>query len=68
MSQNIIKDNSPEIELYDLETDLQEQINLASSNVAIISRMKDIFKKKHSKSILDRFICVHWAINNILYD
>jgi arylsulfatase len=50
-----VKDNSLEIELYDLENDPQEQVNLASSNVDIISRMEEIFSKEHSKSVLERF-------------
>jgi arylsulfatase len=53
--QNIVKGNSLEIELYDLESDPQEQVNLASSNVDIISRMEEVFIKAHSKSILERF-------------
>jgi arylsulfatase A-like enzyme len=53
--QNIIAENSLEIELYDLENDPQEQLNLAATNPDLISKMEAIFKKEHSKSALERF-------------
>ncbi len=53
--QNIIKENSLEIELYDLEKDPKEQVNLASAHPELILQMEEIFKKEHSKSLLERF-------------
>jgi len=53
--QDIIAKNSLEIELYDLENDPQEQVNLAATNPDLILKLEAIFKKEHSKSVLERF-------------
>jgi hypothetical protein len=55
MSQNIIKDNSLEIELYDLETDPREQVSFASSHLYIILRIEEISINENSKRLLERF-------------
>ena len=55
MPENIIKDNSPEIELYDLETDPRELVSFASSHLYIILRIEEISINENSKRLLERF-------------
>ena len=43
------------IELYDLESDIQEQNNVAKSNPRIIERMEAIMVEAHSPSYLEKF-------------
>ncbi len=52
--KNIFKDNM-KIELYNLDTDLQEQVDVASENPEIIQRITQIMKQEHTSALLDRF-------------
>ena len=52
--KNIFKDNM-EIELYNLVTDPQEQVDVASENPEIIQRITQIMKQEHTSALLDRF-------------
>jgi arylsulfatase len=43
------------IELYDLETDLQEQINVAAEHPKLIEEIITIFKEQHTVPAIDKF-------------
>ncbi|SVB58467.1 uncharacterized protein METZ01_LOCUS211321, partial [marine metagenome] len=43
------------IELYDLESDIQEQNDLAAENKDVVKRIGMIMKREHVPSTLDRF-------------
>jgi len=50
-----IKKGNLTIELYDLETDIQEQNDVAVQHPEIIGQVKDIFKKEHTTSSTENF-------------
>ena len=50
-----IKKGNKEIELYNLSLDLKEQNDISSEYPEMVSRFKEIFKKEHVKSEIDRF-------------
>lgn len=52
--KNIFKGNK-EIDLYDLETDIQEQTNVAASNPEVVVRIKEIMGDAHTEASIDRF-------------
>ncbi|MFC3879864.1 arylsulfatase [Algoriphagus namhaensis] len=53
--QNIIKEGSLEIELYDLESDPMEQVNIAQQYPEVVNRIELIMEEEHTSSVLDRF-------------
>lgn len=52
--QNISKGNL-EIELYDLESDPQEQNNVASQYPEIVAQIQEIMKREHQTPTVDKF-------------
>ena len=44
-----------EIELYDLESDITEENNVAAQNPEVVAQIEEIFTKEHRPSTLDRF-------------
>jgi len=54
MRKNIF-DGNLEIELYDLDTDIQEQFNIASRHPDMVAKIETIMKREHVPSALDRF-------------
>ncbi|MEL7120125.1 MAG: arylsulfatase [Bacteroidota bacterium] len=50
-----IKKDNKEIELYNLETDLREQSNIADQHPEIIQQFYEIIKKEHTTPELERF-------------
>jgi len=50
-----IKKGNMEIELYDLEKDIQEQVNIADKYPDIIKQVEEIMLKEHTPSILEKF-------------
>lgn len=55
--QNLLKEEQETIlELYNLEEDIQELTNLADSFPEITTKMREILKKEHIKSSIDRFV------------
>ena len=50
-----IRDGNLELELYNLETDIQEQQNVADEHPEIIQQMESIMKNEHVPAELDRF-------------
>ncbi len=52
--KNIFKNNMV-IELYNLESDLTEQQDVASENPEIVKRMAELMKQEHTSALLDRF-------------
>jgi arylsulfatase A-like enzyme len=50
-----IKKGELNIELYNLETDLQEQNNVASEHPELIEKIKAIFLEEHTVPAIDRF-------------
>ena len=50
-----IFDGNLTIELYDLESDIQEQNNLAAQYIDVVEEIEMILKKEHTPSTLDRF-------------
>jgi len=52
--QNISK-GSLEIELYDLESDPQEQNNIASQFPEIVAKIEEIMKREHQTPAVDKF-------------
>jgi len=52
--RNIFKDNL-EIELYNLETDIQEQINVAEQFPEIVEKARKIFEREHVPAEIERF-------------
>ena len=54
MRKNIF-DGNLEIELYNLETDIQEQFNIAARHHDVLEKIETIMKREHDPSSLDRF-------------
>lgn len=52
--KNIKKDNK-DIELYNLDTDITESINIADKHPEIVERLFGIIKKEHTTPIVERF-------------
>ncbi len=52
--KDILKGNMT-IELFNLETDLQEQINQAGQYPELVQKAEAIMKKEHAPALLDRF-------------
>ncbi|GAB3665125.1 arylsulfatase [Echinicola sediminis] len=52
--RDIFKGNM-EIELYDLESDPQEQNNIAQSHPEVVTKIAEIMKNEHSTPSIDRF-------------
>ena len=50
-----IFDGNLEIELYNLETDIKEQINIASQHPEIVARMKSIMVEEHEPASNEKF-------------
>ena len=50
-----IFDGNLEIELYNLETDIQEQFNMAARHHDVLEKIETIMKREHDPSSLDRF-------------
>ena len=50
-----IFDGNLNIELYDLETDIEEQIDVSSQNPEIVEKIKSIMKQEHEPAINDKF-------------
>jgi len=50
-----IKDGNLELELYNLETDIQEQVNVAGQHPEIIRKIEEIMKNEHVPAEIDRF-------------
>jgi arylsulfatase len=50
-----INQGNLDIELYDLETDIQEQNNIADKHPEVVLRIEDIMKKARTEPVLDRF-------------
>ncbi len=50
-----IFDGNLEIELYNLETDITEQIDIASQHPKIVARMKSIMKQEHEPASNEKF-------------
>ncbi|MFT5884136.1 MAG: arylsulfatase A-like enzyme [Arcticibacterium sp.] len=50
-----IKKGELDIELYNLETDLQEQNNVASEHPELIEKIKTIFLEEHTVPVIDKF-------------
>ncbi len=44
-----------DIKLYDLETDIQEQNDIAAQHPDVVSKIKEIMEKEHTPAALDRF-------------
>lgn len=53
--QNIIKESSLDIELYDLEADPMEQKNIANDYPQVVDQIASIMQEEHTSSVLDRF-------------
>ncbi|MCB0732230.1 MAG: arylsulfatase [Ignavibacteriae bacterium] len=53
--RNDIKKGNLEIELYDLNNDIKEEINIADQNPKVIERIKEIMIKEHTPSALPKF-------------
>ena len=52
--KNIINGNL-EIELYNLDTDIREENNVAAENPEIVKKMENIMKKEHTPSTVEKF-------------
>ena len=52
--KNIFDDNL-EIELYNLDTDIQEQFNIAARHHDVVEKIETIMKSEHVPPVLDRF-------------
>jgi arylsulfatase A-like enzyme len=52
--KDILKGNT-EIDLYNLETDLTEEQNVASENPEIVEKIRRIMKNEHSQAEIERF-------------
>jgi len=50
-----IFDGNLDIELYNLETDITEQIDIASQHPKIVARMKNIMKQEHEPASNEKF-------------
>lgn len=50
-----IKEGNLEIELYNLDTDIREENNVAAENPEIIEKIEKIMKKEHTPSTIERF-------------
>ncbi|MCB0584624.1 MAG: arylsulfatase [Phaeodactylibacter sp.] len=50
-----IRDSHTEIELYNLETDVQEETDLAADYPEIVERIRDIMDRAHQPAALERF-------------
>ena len=50
-----IRDGNLELELYNVETDIQEQQNVAGENPEIIRQMELIMHQEHTPAEIDRF-------------
>ncbi|MEZ4848998.1 MAG: arylsulfatase [Bacteroidia bacterium] len=50
-----ILEGNLEIELYDLETDIQEGNNVADENPGIIAKVEEIFRNEHRPAAIERF-------------
>ena len=50
-----IKKGNLEIELYNLNTDIREENNVAAANPEIVKKMVEIMKKEHTPSTIERF-------------
>ena len=50
-----IFDGNLEIELYDLTTDLEEQVDLSSQNPEIVEELRAIMKQEHEPAFNKRF-------------
>ena len=50
-----IKKGNLNIELYNLENDIQEQIDVAEEHPEIVREMEAIMVKEHETAVLDRF-------------
>ena len=44
-----------EIELYDLETDIQEQNNLATDYPDLVAQMERIIRESHKPAAIEKF-------------
>jgi arylsulfatase len=52
--RNMQKGNN-QIELYDLETDIQEQNDVAAAHPALVDSIRQIFQREHMPSFLERW-------------
>jgi len=52
--KNIFRGNM-DIELYDLDTDIQEQNDIASENPDLVKKMEAIMKNSHSPATIEKF-------------
>lgn len=50
-----IKKGNLEIQLFNLDNDPQEQINVAADHPEIVEKMLEIMKKEHQEPVLERF-------------
>jgi arylsulfatase A-like enzyme len=50
-----IRDGNLDLELYNLETDIQEQVNVAGQHPEIIRKIEEIMKNEHVPAEIDRF-------------
>lgn len=55
LRKNIIREGNLEIELYNLEEDIQEQVNVANQHSDIVTEMELIMGKEHTVPELERF-------------
>ena len=50
-----IKKDSLRIQLYDLENDIQELMDVSFQNPEVVQKIEEIFKKEHTPAEIERF-------------
>ncbi len=50
-----IRDGNMELELYDLDNDIREEVNIAEQNPVIVSQIREIMDTEHQSPEIERF-------------